>query len=166
MSEGLKDHFRMLARYNRVANGRLLDACSGLSHAILEAQSSAPFGSIAGLLDHLVAADEVWLARFEGDLGAQLRKGPRQPLDLAAFRSRREALDARIEEYAAGLADDDLARPMSYRNSSGVAINGPLALLLAHVFNHQTHHRGQVQVLLRKAGVTGLVLDLHRLAAL
>src|SRR5690606_35905383 len=106
----LKDHFRLLAKYNRTANARLLDACSGLPLGALEAQSSAPFGSIAGLLDHLLAADEVWLARFEGDLGAQLKKAPRQPLDLAAFRTRREALDARIEAFAAGLTDDDLAR--------------------------------------------------------
>ncbi|HLU83513.1 MAG TPA: DinB family protein [Trueperaceae bacterium] len=162
----LKEHFGMLAKYNRVANARLLDACSGLPLGALEAQSSAPFGSIAGLLDHLLAADEVWLARFEGDLGAQLKKTPRQLLDLAAFRTRREALDARIEAFAASLTDDDLARPMAYRNSSGVAISGPLALLLAHMFNHQTHHRGQVQLLLRDAGVMGLVLDLHRLAAL
>ena len=163
--QALKDHFQLLAKYNRVANARLLDACWGLSRETLEAESSAPFGSIAGLLDHLLAADEVWLARFEGDLGAQLRKGPRQPLDLRAFRSQREALDARIEAFATGLTEGDLTRPMSYRNSSGVAISGTLALLLAHMFNHQTHHRGQIQVLLREAGVMGLVLDLHRLAA-
>lgn len=161
----LIEHFALLARYNRAANERLLAACSRLSLETLRSESAAPFGSVFGLLEHVLAADEVWLARFNGDLGAQLRKGPHQGLDLAEFATLRTVMDERITAFAAALTVEDLDRPMSYLNSSGVRIEGPMSRLLAHMFNHQTHHRGQVQVLLREAGVMGVVLDLHRLTA-
>lgn len=159
----LRDHFQLLSGYNRAANERLLEACGRVSLETLLAESAAPFGSIAGLLEHVLAADEVWLARFQGDLSAQLRTGPRQGFDLAEFSRSRTAMDDRIEAFVKGLSDADLEQPLKYTNSSGVRIDGPLSRLLAHMFNHQTHHRGQVQVLLRGAGVVGVVLDLHRL---
>src|SRR5690606_35054609 len=138
----LRDHFQLLSGYNRAANERLLEACGRVSIETLLAERAAPLGSIAGLPEHVLAADQEWLARFQGDLGARLRTGVRQGFDLAAFTMSRTAMDDRIEAFVTDLVDDDLTRPLSYTNSSAVKIDGPVSRLLAHMFNHQTHHRG------------------------
>lgn len=165
MTDALQDHFRMLATYNRVANIRLLDACSRLSPDALRQPSAAPFSTIPGLLEHLLASDEVWLARFGGELNATFRPGPAVERTLAEFRLAREAMDSRIDEFVDSLDAAELGHVLCVVNSRGEEHCAPLARFLTHMFNHQTHHRGQVQVLLRAAGVMSVSLDLHRLLA-
>lgn len=165
MTSPLQDHFRMLVKYNRLANRRLLDACSRLSTDALQQPSAAPFSTIPGLLEHVLASDEVWLARFAGNRSAGFRPGPPAPRDLAEFRSARDAMDVRIGEFVDGLSDEELMHTICVINSRKEETCAPLARFLTHMFNHQTHHRGQVQVLLRAGGVLGVALDLHRLLA-
>ena len=70
-------------------------------------------------------------------------------LDAILFDDRRELLNARIAEDArlsdaiAGYAEADLAKPVSYQTTSGKPYSQPLQDILLHLFNHQTHHRGQ-----------------------
>lgn len=164
MADALKDHFRMLATYNRAANEQLLDACSRLSAEELQQPSAAPFSTIPALLEHVLASDEVWLARFQGDPSAKFRPGPAVERSLTEFHEAREAMDDRIEVFVDGLDPRTLGRALRIVNSRGES-RAPLSRFLTHMFNHQTHHRGQVQVLLRAAGVMGVSLDLHRLVA-
>lgn len=162
--QALKEHVQLLARYNRAANDRLYEACAQVDPIALERPSAAPFGTVLGLLEHVIAADEVWLARFEGDASARLpSREARRP--LGELRAVRTELDARIATFVVGLPAERLGQPILSVNSSGVASRRPLSNFLAHMFNHQTHHRAQVQVLLREAGVTGVVLDLYKLTA-
>jgi uncharacterized damage-inducible protein DinB len=49
-----------------------------------------------------------------------------------------------------------------YLNSTGLVSEDPLDVLLPHFFNHQTHHRAQVHILLSQLGRAPLSLDLHR----
>jgi len=160
----LTEHFQLLARYNRVANDAVLDGCAQVAPEVLSKPSTAPFWTIMGLLEHVLAADEVWLTRFQG-VGAQLPPGPPPQRALAEFRAARAALDLKVEDFIAGLSEEDLDATFTTTNSLGEKMTAPLSRFIAHLFNHQTHHRGQVQLLLRDASVTGLALDLHRLMA-
>ena len=96
-------HFRRLARYNRLANERLYEACARLSDAARTQVRPAFFGSIHGTLNHILVGDRIWLARFEG------REVPSTGLDailyedFAELRDARAAEDARIEAFAAAL---------------------------------------------------------------
>jgi len=63
-------------------------------------------------------------------------------------------------ELASLLTDEELLQPISYQNSKGVASKKTLFNLLMHVFNHQTHHRGQVTTLLSQSGIDIGVTDL------
>ncbi|MEI9904766.1 MAG: DinB family protein, partial [Asticcacaulis sp.] len=80
--------------------------------------------------------------------------------DMAAYAPVRSELDALIRVFIDRLSDEDIAAPLSYRNVAGEAHTKTLGLVLSHVFNHQTHHRGQVTTLLSQLGLDIGVTDL------
>lgn len=162
MEDPLTSHFRTMAVYNTVANRRLYEACARLSDAEREKPREAFFGGIMGTLNHLLVGDRIWLARFAGEdvpstnLDAILHEGFE---DLREARRREEV---RIEAFAVGLDGRFLDGTVRYMNNEGRTLEDPVRLLVAHFFNHQTHHRGQVHDMLSQTEVAPPVLDLHR----
>jgi uncharacterized damage-inducible protein DinB len=103
------------------------------------------------------------MRRLTGEGEAVVRLDAILHEELADLRTAREAEDARIEAYVGALAEADLARTVRYRTiSNPTDVEQPLGPLLLHVFNHQTHHRGQVHGMLTQTEVPPPVLDLHR----
>lgn len=162
----------LLARYNATMNRQVYDAAATLPHEALVADRGAFFGSLLGTLNHLAAADTIWLTRFAGHPTAfralDTLRGGVVPTDLrqsygeslALLRVQRERLDAVITALAGEVGESDLAQVLVYRNTRGVAFSKPFGSLLLHLFNHQTHHRGQASTLLTQAGVDIGVTDL------
>lgn len=146
-------HFRMFAAYNGWANRLLYQAAGRLSDEQFRADRGAFFKSVHGTLSHLLVTDRIWLGRFGGQ-GVANSGLDTMPYDrFPDLRQAREAEDERMTAYIAELSAADLDRTISYtRVSSPEAIVQPLGPALAHMFNHQTHHRGQAHCLL-----TGLV---------
>jgi len=70
-----------------------------------------------------------------------------------ALRAAREAEDQRLSAYVAGVTLDELERVLEYANTRSEAKALPVKVILTHVFNHQTHHRGQATHILRQLGV-------------
>lgn len=165
------EQFRLLARYNGWMNAKLYDAAATLPPEAVAADRGAFFGSILGTLEHLVVADTIWLKRFAehpaGGALAPVRELP-QPASLdavqfgalAPLRERRDFLDRLIDAFVADLRPADLDTALAYRSTKGVPFSKPFADVLTHVFNHQTHHRGQTTTLLFQAGVDPGVTDL------
>ncbi len=153
----------MLARYNRIANERLFDACSRLTDDEYRKQRDGSFGSIHALLNHILLGDQIWMARFEGSGRAT------PPLNTVLFenfsdlRSARVAQDARIEEFFGSGVASLLARSFRYINNQGREYTEEAPVAFSHFFNHQTHHRGQVHVMLSQTSVPPPSLDLHRI---
>src|SRR4051794_36101282 len=146
-------HYRMFGHYNVWANGRLYDAAARLSPEQYRADRGAFFKSIHGTLNHLLATDRIWMQRFTGTGSAPDRLDAILHETLEGLRPAREAEDRRIIDYVDGLDDARLTGSIRYRRvSTPEFFEQPLAPALAHWFNHQTHHRGQVHTLL-----TGLV---------
>src|SRR5580698_5843149 len=87
-------HFRTLARYNRVANARLYEACAALDPAEYRKHRQGSFGGIPGLLNHILLGDRIWMARFEG----HGRQTP--PLNTVLFNEFPELRSARIDQDA------------------------------------------------------------------
>jgi len=162
VTEDAVAHFRLLARYNARANARLYDACAAMPAEEIARPRGAFFGSILGTLNHILVGDRIWMARFAG------QTVPSTGLDailhdtLADLRAAREAEDARIAGFVDGLGPADLAGAIVYVDNAGNRREDPRDLLLLHVFNHQTHHRGQVHDLMSRAGVAPPSLDMHR----
>jgi uncharacterized damage-inducible protein DinB len=161
-SEGLIQHFQTLARYNTIANQRLYAVCATLSDLEYRKERFGSFGSIHRTLNHILLGDRVWMERFEG---AETRTPPLGMIlydDFESLRTAREHEDARIEIFMNALTPDLLDREIHYVNSAGLAFADPAPLVMDHLFNHQTHHRGQAHTMLSHAGVQPPSLDMHR----
>ena len=154
-------------------NQRLYAACETLTDAQRKADQGAYFKSIHHTLTHLVLADKMWLARFakQGPKFAALLPGllaipegsgytsDLHP-DWADLKQTRDALDDAIEQWVANMQPEFLTSTMRYANTKGVQRAHPAWQALTHLFNHQTHHRGQVTTLLSQVGVDVGVTDL------
>jgi uncharacterized damage-inducible protein DinB len=157
----LLDHVRRFARYNRWANRRVYDACAQLSSEDYHAPRPSFFGSIHATLNHLLVGDSIWFGRFTGNIPAHMTR-----LDmilhenLAELRAARQAKDEEIIAFAESLDEAKLNDTFSYANMAGQRFTDPLFPPLMHVFNHQTHHRGQVHGLLSHAGASPPSLDM------
>jgi uncharacterized damage-inducible protein DinB len=157
----MKAQFEMMAAYNAWANRRLYDACANLSGEERRAGLGAYFGSLHGTLNHMLVADRIWMARFEGV------EPPDAPLDAELYdrfvelRSAREAEDSRIVAHVAGLSDADLASVIAFRRvTRPEAVRQTRWAALSHFFNHQTHHRGQCHAMLTRIAIEAPSFDL------
>lgn len=147
-------HFRMFARYNQWANNRLYDAAARLADADYRADRGAFFGSLHGTLNHLLATDRIWMLRFTGEGSAPARLDAILFDTLPELTAARADEDRRIIAWVDSLDDAALSGRIRYRRAtSPEQIEQPLASALAHLFNHQTHHRGQAHTLI--TGIAG-----------
>jgi uncharacterized damage-inducible protein DinB len=159
----LVTHFRMLARYNRTANERLFAKCAQLHDAEYRKQRAGSFGSIHGLLNHILLGDRRWLGLFENGNRATPPLSQILYDEFSALRSAREREDVRMESFFAGLDDAFFNQSFAYTNNQGNDYVETAHVACTHLFNHQTHHRGQVHVMLSQTLVAPPSLDLHRI---
>jgi uncharacterized damage-inducible protein DinB len=153
-------HFQMMARYNRLANERLYECCARLSDDERKKNRQAFFKSIHGTLNHIMVGDRNWMTRFEGGVASSSRLDAILYDGFDELRAARVREDERIERFMATLSEKFLDGEIAWINSEGNSYSGPIRVLLAHLFNHQTHHRGQVHDMLSQAGIATPVLDL------
>ena len=102
------------------------------------------------------------MTRFEGGEAASTNLDAILHEDFGALREVRNFEDARIQAYTDKLTAESLTGTVAYVNNEGREFRDPLAVLLTHLFNHQTHHRGQVTAMLYRTAVRYPVLEMHR----
>lgn len=153
-------YFTTLARYNRWANRRLYAAVVELDDAAYRADQGAFFRSLHGTLNHILVADRLWMARLTGAETAPMALDAILYDDFSALAAARAEEDEHILAFVEGLSEARLADTLRYTNSKGQPFADPLALVLGHVFNHQTHHRGQAHAILTRLVGRAPELDL------
>lgn len=148
-------YVRMMARYNAEMNRRVYAAAHRLDDAALRQDRGAFFGSILATLNHLLWGDGTWMHRFdgwpkpEGGIGASLSRYA----DLPTLATARAQADAALLDWSGRVTQDWLNGELTwFSNATQSERTAPLAMLVAHLFNHQTHHRGQVHAMLTAAG--------------
>ena len=151
----------MMARYNVWQNSQLNDALSKLDHDSLT--RGAFFGSILGTANHLLWGDHIWMSRFDG--GSVPDPGIPESTDICAtqadWSAERSRIDRRITLWAQGLQASDLQGDLTWHSSSvNREVVRPVAMCAVHMFNHQTHHRGQIHAMLTATGRSAPVSDL------
>jgi uncharacterized damage-inducible protein DinB len=155
------DHYRMFAGYNRWASRLLYQAVGRLNDEQYREDRGAFFGSLHRTLNHILAADRIWMQRFTGTGEAPSSLDAILFNDLATLSTARAAEDERIVAWVGGLTEADLASRFTYTSiTNPVTVTQRLAPVLAHFFNHQTHHRGQCHATLTALGQPSVILDL------
>lgn len=147
------DYFQMLARYNRWANARLYEATGQLSDADWRAPRQVFFGSIRHTLNHLLVGDRLWRGRITGEPLGPYTLDQILHDDQAGLAAARVDEDDALVAMTEALTEARIAAVLSYRDSRGNPHQTPLLQVLGHLFNHQTHHRGQVHALMTQAGL-------------
>ena len=144
-----------LARYNRWQNQNLYGAADRLSEDERRRERGAFWGSIHKTLNHILWGDRMWMGRFTGS--------PRPPVGIAdsglmhpdwtALKAERDRFDQTIIDWADSIDPSWLAAEMTYYSRAVQReVAKPHWVLVTHLFNHQTHHRGQVHCMLTQAG--------------
>ena len=159
------DYARTMARYNRWMNRALYDCSERLTDAQRKEDVGAFFKSLHGTLNHLLVGDSVWMGRFVGPVFVPTSLAQELHADFGELRRAREAMDQRILDWVANLTDAVLASDLQYTSIVNPQPRRmPMGLAVAHFFNHQTHHRGQVTTLLSQSGIDPGVTDLMWMA--
>jgi uncharacterized damage-inducible protein DinB len=151
-------HFRMMARYKRLDNKRWQDYCTRLYDG--EQKNRQDFSKHPRDVNHIMVGDRNWMNRFEGGVASPAPLDTILYDDFEELRAARVREDERIERFAAGLSDQFLDGELAYVTNDGKSYRNPTPMLVAHLFNHETHHRGQVHDMLSQAGIATPVLDL------
>lgn len=157
----MKRHFMMFAGYNAWANTRIYDAAATLSPEEWQRETGVFFKSLMGTLNHLLATDRIWLKRMTGSGDAPNSLDAIIYKDFDRLRAARQAEDQRIVEWLDALSETDLRGRFSYLTISELrTVSQRIAPALSHLFNHQTHHRGQAHAILTTLGKPSVALDL------
>jgi uncharacterized damage-inducible protein DinB len=149
----VKQHFALMAEYNAWANARLYRMAGHLTDEQYRRDVSAYFGSLHGTLNHLLVADRIWMWRLTGGGEAPTRLDAILFGDLPQLAEARRSEDERLVKLVESLTDAQLDAALEYRTLNGSAAQQKLREVLAHLFNHQTHHRGQAHAILTALGV-------------
>jgi len=157
----MKAHFQTMAAYNRWANARLYEAAGKLSQSELDAPRSGFFPSLMKTLNHILVGDTVWMGRLEGTGHPGVtRLDQVLHADFAPLQAVRRTMDVRIGAFVDGVSAQRLSETLVYRNMAGEPMETRIDHILAHFFNHQTHHRGQAHAMLSSTEVAPPSLDL------
>jgi uncharacterized damage-inducible protein DinB len=145
---------QLMAAYGQWMNEKVYAACEKLSDEERKRDRGAFFKSIHGTLDHAVWGDIAWFGRFVPNQPALGPVGEVMFPDFAELKAMRRKLDADILAWAATVTDEYLNEPMTWTSKMyGFTQTHPRWVQIVQMFNHQTHHRGQVTTLLSQLGI-------------
>ncbi len=149
------EYCQTMARYNAWQNTGLREMIPGMEKADLYQDRGAFFGSIMATLNHLLWGDALWISRFDGGAAPDqtIPDSTEMTPTPAVWAAERFRIDARITLWAESVSAIDLVGDLKwYSGAMKRDFAKPKALCVMQLFNHQTHHRGQVHAMLTAAG--------------
>lgn len=155
-----QNYYETMAEYNHWMNQKLYAICANIPDQKRKENLGAFFQSIHGTLNHLLFGDRVWMGRFTekpfpGKIGQELYA------DFTELRQQREVTDQQILEWSKSLSPEWLSQSLQYTSGvDGKTRILPTWVLVTHMFNHETHHRGQLTTLLNQLGYDSGITDL------
>jgi uncharacterized damage-inducible protein DinB len=159
----MQPYFDLLARHHVWATRRLYEHVDALPEADYRRDAGLFFRSVHGTLNHLLVADDVWYMRFAESQWLQLALDAELETDRARLRDRLQSGVARWEPLIAQCPPARFDATLEYTTTKGVEMSLPFAATLGHVFNHSTHHRGQITAAITAMGHACPELDLVRM---
>ncbi|QDG75543.1 DinB family protein [Labrenzia sp. PHM005] len=146
--------YQRLAKYNTWMTDKAYVAADQMSDTARKEDCGAFFKSVHSTLNHLLFGDRAWMRHFTGrdyyveKIGVDLYE------DYGALKAAHRAMCGDIEDFADDLTCEWLDGSLEWTSrSDGKTRTRPRWLCLTHMFNHQTHHRGQLSTLYMQAGI-------------
>lgn len=152
------DRIKALYEYNRWANDRMFEAVSRLTPEQYTKDMQSSHRSVRDTFVHVISAEWIYLQRVRGTSPKALWS----PLDFPTVSKLRERWVELAREqmaFIANLTEEQLKKPITYINLAGEPFTYPLWLILQHVVNHSSYHRGQITTMLRQLGATPEATD-------
>ena len=157
----MKAYFSTLARYNVWATRKLFEHVDALPEAEYRRDVGLFFKSVHGTLNHLVVGEHlVWFRRFAEGVSPIIKLNEEVETDRRQLRERLLEGAQRWEPLIASLPDERFGGRLEYTSTQSVAQSLPFDMTLGHVFNHGTHHRGQISAAITAMGHACPELDL------
>ncbi|MEX2296657.1 MAG: DinB family protein [Dongiaceae bacterium] len=149
---------RRTARFNRWANERFAASCADLTDADWTRALPGAFPNLRDTLTHIAEIDSLWLMRGSRASALPIRTGA--IVSPADFASTRRAIDAAIIAWLAALDEGAPSQPLVFLDTEGVERRPTLGAGLAHMFDHQSFHRGEACTMLTALGAAAPPLDM------
>ncbi len=160
MTEPLPRQFQLMAAYNAWMNENIYTACAEMTDAARKESRGAFFGSVHGTLNHLMFGDMIWFGRFINRPAGFTRHDVIIHEDFDQLWAARRILDRELLDWTAGFTTEWLNASFTYKNMAGQDLSLPAFIPITQLFNHGTHHRGQITTLLSQAGIDPGITDL------
>ena len=151
---------QIMPRYNAWANDKIYEMCRYLSIEAYCKDRQAFFGSIHNTLNHILLVDLLWVARLESREDESIKS-----LDQILYEEFNELSSARIVqdqrfiELVDGMASEEFDQKLKYQRMNGQQCEDVKGEMLITLYNHQTHHRGQVHTMLTQIGLNPPDMD-------
>ena len=153
-------NFILMAKFNKLANEKIITSCNKLTELEYKKDRGAFFFSIHGTLNHLLVVDRAFISRLENkDHGIK-------SLDQILYENLPELEEARIKEdkylvdLVNSLSEESLTKEITYKGFESGETTSTVNRILITIFNHQTHHRGQIHNMLSQAGIKPPEIDI------
>ncbi len=149
------EYVRVMAQYNQTMNQRLFEAAARLTDEQRREDIGLFWQSLHGTLCHLLWGDRQWMARFDDWTPNTTPNSQSAELiaDFSELRTARTEADAAIVDFAGRVNEQWLSEDLTWFSGSAKAERRmSKRLLVTHLFNHQTHHRGQAHAALTRFG--------------
>ena len=153
-------NFILMAKFNKLANEKIITACNKLTEIEYKKDRGAFFFSIHGTLNHLLVVDRAFISRLEGkDHGI---KSLDQILyeNLSQLEEARIIEDKRLVDLVNNLSEESINKEITYTGFEAGETTSTINMILITIFNHQTHHRGQVHNMPSQAGIKPPQIDI------
>jgi uncharacterized damage-inducible protein DinB len=157
-----KNTFELLVKYNRGVNQQMNSIIKTLSGDEWNRQFPGYFKSIHELCSHIFIWDYTWLCRFrtvnnfesldEGYFSKEYDFSETLFKDIDEYLIKRQELDNIFVNFINEIRADDLDRELKWKNADGAEFREKLPIMLTHLFNHETHHRGMISLYLEFVG--------------
>jgi len=157
----VSDEILALYTYNEWANERLLGSLRELPEADYVREMGGGWPSVRATFVHIAGATDAWAERFLGQDVLELPKESALPKLEDAARVLKSAQE-KHRAHLKTLTRENLERAFSWKNLSGEVKTAPFGIVVRHVVNHQTYHRGQIASMLRRLGHKPPATDMVR----
>lgn len=155
----MKDDLFSLYAYNDWANARTVASVRTLAPEPYTRELGGGWPSIRATFVHLASATNAWGERMQGRDATVLPTESEVP-DVEAAAALLEAGRTKLAAFLETLTEERMRGPFTWKNLKGEERSAPLWVVLRHVVNHASYHRGQIASMVKRVGGKPISTDM------